>query len=368
MKFTVATKPLSSALNLGIVPGNISRFFTLSCMVQLTSTSDELKINIETSKVCTELKLKGHGDEPGPVTTFVDSATLRSLVSTLESTTLDIEYVDSGVIIHSGRSKFNLSKMSDTDELDLKVPVFDVLSDSVPIVTAQWRFIKEHQMYALAMSFITPIYRNIWISAAGESMVGDYDNSVFTLSHNGGLGQTCLLSDTIVNLINSLPSGAKLFRNGRDFIVTLETDSFTYASQFTPDYENEGNVGSYNAEIIKSQLAILEENCVEADNKSIVKFISQADLLSDSSDDTLKVLVKPDVLHLSNESLSVDIPVTGPVSFEYEQEFRIAMLKLVIGHMDDDTIHLSPVQGEDNSVVGIVFSTKSMSVVLASID
>ena len=70
----------------------------------------------------------------------------------------------------------------------------------VKIDNSDWKFVKDYQMYAIGMSFVHPVYTQVWIGSEGDVIVGDFDNSIFTFSKKNKLGKTCLLSNTIFYL------------------------------------------------------------------------------------------------------------------------------------------------------------------------
>ena len=81
MIFTTNTKPLNDALALGIINANITNLDKRSGIVQLTATTDKLRINVETSRIRTQIEVLGSGD--GDYSTiFVSSSTLKQLMST----------------------------------------------------------------------------------------------------------------------------------------------------------------------------------------------------------------------------------------------------------------------------------------------
>ena len=122
MNFNVSTKPLTDALNLGVINQNVSKFYQKSCLAQVTASKRDLKINLEASNVLSELHLRGSGDSEETVTTFVDCLLLKQLVSTFEANVTTFEFTEGGLILHSGKSKFTLPKMIDDSELELNSP------------------------------------------------------------------------------------------------------------------------------------------------------------------------------------------------------------------------------------------------------
>ena len=85
MIFECNTKPLSDALNLGVINSNVSNFHKKSCIVQVSATKSDLVINIESSRICTQLNLKGRGDSDDYSTIFVDSLLIKQLMNTFDT-------------------------------------------------------------------------------------------------------------------------------------------------------------------------------------------------------------------------------------------------------------------------------------------
>lgn len=376
MKFTLSTKPLIDALNLGIVNANVSKFYQKSCLAQISATRNTLKINLEAASVITEIILRGSGDEDieTPVSVFVDSLLLKQLVSTFEVSTTTIEYTEGGLILHSGKSKFTLPKMLDNDAgLELsspKKPDSFMAAHTIEIDKSDWKFIKDYQMYAIAMSFVHPVYTRVWVGENGDVLVGDFDNSVFTHSGKSKLGKTCLLKDTIINLFNSLPDGAKLVSLRDSYLITLVTDTFEFASEFTPEYESNPDVGSYNSEIILGMMNKLEEKAAKVNVAAINKFLNQAALLSNSTEDTINFGVHDKEMTLVDANVDCKLPVESNSTMSYSVKFKTALLKSVISNLDEEDIYIAPMCNDEEGldVIGITLWTKNMTTVIAGLD
>lgn len=366
MKFQTNTKPFSDALALGIINSNVSNFHKKSCIVQVSADSSLLKINIEASMICTEIHLKGSG-EGEPASVFVDSLLLKQLANTLDSSTITLEFTDGGLIIHSGKSKFTLPKMLDSNEFDLKAPVLPEFgSTSIDIDKSDWKYIKDNQMYAISMAFVHPVYTRVWVGESGDVLVGDFDSSLFTYSKKSKLGNTCLLQDSVINLFNSLPDGAKLTKVDRDYLIQLSTDSFDYVTQFTPEYEDDENIGSYNAGIFLDMMQHPDTSVV-VNVAAITKLLNQAILLSSTSEDTIKWSVKESAILLKDRNVDGVVPVECDTSIEYNIEFKLDTLKQVIANYPDETINISPMI-TDGEAQGILLWNKELTTVIAGVE
>lgn len=371
MVFQTNTKPLCDALNLGIINSNVSNFHKKSTIVQVSADAHTLKINVEASMIKTELKLRGKG-EAGSASIFVDSLLLKQLVNTLDSSVVTLDFGEDGLKIISGKSKFTLPKMVDASELSLQAPeMFDYSDKGRVIDKTGWKFVKDNQMYSISLAFIHPVYTYVWVGESGDVLVGDFDSSLFTHSKKVDIGKTCLLSDTIVNLFAALPEGSTILELSNDYIIRYESDSFSYVTQFTPLYESDEEVGSYNSEIILDMMQH-PEGYTEVKTDLIVKLLNQSILLSSSTSDT----VTSDTVHLSvaDNSLriqdnSVDgiIDAVGDSSIRYELDFSLDSLKSVLSSYNSEFIYISPLV-RDEETVGIIVWDADLTTVLAGVE
>lgn len=366
MKFQCNTKPLSDALNLCIINSNVSNFHKKSTVAQISATNNILKINVEASRICSEVVLRGNGDSYEKETVFVSSLLLKQLVSTLDSPTVELEFTNSGLTIYSGKSKFTLPKMVEVSELELQAPEYGSNMTELEIDKSNWKFIKDYQMYAIAMSFIHPVYTYVWVGASGDVIVGDFDNSLFTLSHKGVLDSTCLLSDTIVNLFTTLPDGCKIVKSGSSYIIKYDSDSFSYRTQFMPKYETDEDTGTYNSDIFLTMMAHPNAGLVvKAD--VVAKTLNQALLLSNSIEDTIQMVASKDTIHLQDTNVDCDLSCTGSIENEFSVVFKLDSLKQVIANYGDAEINIAPFMQEDECA-GVLIWTNELTTVLAGVE
>ena len=366
MKFICNTKPFADSLNLGIINNNVSNFHQKSCTVELTATEKMLKINIEASQIYTEIHIPGKG-EGSPATIFVDSLLLKNLASTLESQTVTLNFEENGLILVAGKSKFTLPKMVESNDFDLRAPaVPDSLEGAIDINQSDWKFVKDYQMYAISMAFINPVYTKVWVGQNGDVLVGDFDNSLFTHSVHSKLGKTCLLSDTIINLFNSLPAGSKIIPFGDSYVIQLKTDSYEYLTQFTPLYESDESVGSYNSDIFLGMMQH-SENAIKINTVAITKALNQALLLSTNSQDSIFFSLEDGQVHLTDKNVDCAIAVVGESGANYKVEFNLERLKKVLANYDDETISISPME-QEGAVVGIMVWNDSLTTIVAGLE
>lgn len=366
MKFTCNTKPLNDALALGIVNSNVSKYYAKSNLAQITATKTKVTINLEASYIVSELALKGMGDTDETVTTFVDSLLFKQLVSTFETTTITLEFVAGGLILHSGKSKFTLPQMMESGELELRKPSSVEGLVATDVARDDWKFIKDNQMFAISMSFEQPVYTRVWVGESGDVLVCDLTDGVVTHSRRSKLQATCLLSDTVINLLSSLPEGAKIRQNDRNYIVTVTTDSFSYTSEFTPQYEDDPDVGSYHSEIILPS-TIEPKEVITVSAPALNKFMGQASLLSSGTEAQIEMSVEGKQLTLKDDNVDCKVDIESGDVEPFAVSFKTSYLASIISNFGNAKLHISP-RVRDDKVVGVGFWTSDLGAVLAAVE
>lgn len=363
MNFTANTKPIVDGLDLGIISSNITKFYQKSCIVELNIEESGLRVNTEAASIKSELMYKGHAEGDGETHVFVDSLLFKNLLRTIESDTVTFELKEDGLTIHSGKSKFNLPQVVSGNDLELSRPQsISQETNSYEIDSSGWEFVKNHQLYSIAMSFIHPVYTNVWLGDKGDVLVGDFDNSIFTHSKKVNLNSTCLVTDTIVNLLTTIPENSHITQIDKNYEIRVETDPYTYVCEFTPKYESDEGVGDYSSSVILD-LFKTEDMCITLNVEALSKFIAQAELFMTTNDDTINLTLSQDSFNLINENAKYSVPTTNPFG-ELECVFKISLLKDAIVHMDKETINMRPLV-QEGQVTGILLWTESMETVLA---
>ena len=364
MKFTVSTKPLQNAIDLGIIKENISKFNQKSCLAQITASREKLRINIEAPSIYTEITLNGSGDSDTEQTIFVDCALLRQLIDSFDKDITSIDFVEGGIVLHSGSSKFTLPKLLDISNISLNRPVKSTEGTTIELKASDWKFVKEHQLFAISIWMIHPVYTKVWIGEDGKVIVGDIDNAIFTLSNKSNLGSTCLLNPTIINLFTNLPEGSKIQKDGTSYILTVETDGYTLISQFVPEYEQDEGVGSYNADAILGTLQS-PDSYIEVEVAPIVKFLGQADIVATAQDTSTYFKFEDNKLTLNRGSgdFKLDVTKVGDLA-SYSGDFKSTFFKSIFSSVDSDKIKIGPVYNE-GEISGSIFWTDNLSIVLA---
>lgn len=363
MRFTVSTKPLKNVTDLGIIKANISKFYYRSNIVQITATRDTLKLNIEASGIKSRMILQGSGDEDTTASIMVECAMFKNLIDSIETDIVTFEFIEGGLYVHTGTSKFAIPQIIDVADVQLDEPVDQYKSDNVITINpASWQFIKDHQMYAIATSNKHPVYTNVWVSENKDVLVGDYDNSLFTYSKCGDFDTTCLFPTSLINLFTSIPEGSKVVKVGNSYVLAIDTDSYSMITEFMPKYESDESVGSYNSEIILNMLAH-PESFITVDVGPISKFISQTAILRQG--DMNKVIdftLSGGKLTLTNKASNYSMDVASDGT--YTVKFSIDLFKNVLSNFDSDKVNIAPMmRGE--SAIGCIFWTDTLTTLLA---
>ena len=366
MNFTVSTKPFADALNLGIINANISKFYQKSLLAQLTADAHTLVINLEAASIATEIRLKGSGDSEEKVIVFVDCATLKSIVGTFEQSVTTLEFAENGLILHSGSSQYTLPKMVDSTELELAKPSPAGDGATVKLTKADWEFIDSHQMYAIGTSFVHPIYTRVWVGDQGDVIVGDFDRSIFTFSKKGKLGKTCLLTDTIINFMISLPDGATITTLGDSYRVDVKCDAFEYAAEFTPKYESDPGVGSYASSDIFEMAKKDETQFISVAVELLKKVVSQASILAAAGENVIHLAFADGELRMYDNNVDCKNKVEG-TCYPFTIDLNSELFRSTINNIDADKLKISPMK-QDDIVVGVSMYTDNMSVVLGGLE
>ena len=374
MKFTVSTKPLKNVTDLGIIKANISKFYYRSNIVQITANRDTLKLNIEASGIKSRMTLKGSGDEDVTKSIMVDCSIFKSLIDSIDNDILALEFIEGGLYIHAGTSKFAVPQMLDVNDVQLSEPIDNYTATStITINPADWQFIKDHQMYAISDSAQHPVYTNVWVGSDKDIIVGDFESSLFTYSKHGAFDTTCLFPASLINLFTSIPEGSTVSKVDKNYVLSIETDSYSMFTEFTPKYEDDESVGSYNSAIILGMLAH-PENFITVDVGPITKFINQASILNQTElDKIIDFTITNNKLTITNKASSYSMDVN--TNDNYSIKFTTDLLKSVLSNFDADKINIAPMTRTETEgtetvtkTIGCIFWTDSLTTLLASQD
>lgn len=369
MQFTCNTKPLAEALNLAVVNANISSLEAKTNLISLYANNGELRMNLLSDRevlVKTEIIVKGSGTEPTSPIAFVNNTQFKSLINSIDASSITIEFMEngSGIIIMAGKSRFKLETpvVSDGD-MEFDRPIQDE-GVEVPFNLEDWKFIKTKQLYAVADDVLRePIYKYVWVGTSGDVVTGNTSNEFFTWSTKSHLGTSALISPVIINLLVSLPESTKMFSIGKDYIVRFNCDSFSYAAQFSPKYETDEGVGPYYAEtVIIPQLQHVDGS-IQVDSVAITKLLAQAELLANPLEDSINYSVESNTLVLSTSSVHNEFVGVGQASEPYNMLINTSRLKKAVSSFSGDLINISPVL-LDGEVQGVRMWNDQLTVML----
>lgn len=368
MKFTTNTQYLMDALNLGIVNANVSKFYQKSCVVELSATSDTLTINIEASRIATQLFVYGQGDTDSCSPIFVDCLLFKQLIATLDPIDVTLEFAETALVIHSGTSKFSIPKMLEDLDVSMRTPQhISSGTSTIPIDVEAWKFIKDTQMYAMAISLLHPVYTNVWVGEFGDVIVGDFDNSLFTHSKKSNLHKQCLLSDTIINLFTAMPEDAQVTFAGKNCLIDVVTEGYRYICELEPQYEEDEGVGSYNSEIIL-QLLTRPDGDFAYVNKSIVsRYLGQAELLSTDKDSTIHVICKDGIFTVKDVNVDANVTVECTGNVDFDVELKLSTVKTVFNSYKHNGVYVSPVY-TDGELSGLMVWDENVTTVMAVVE
>lgn len=363
MKFTVSTTPLKNVISLGVIKANISKFFYTSNLIQITANKDTLRLNHVSNGIKTQMTLRGSGDEDSETTILVDCSVFKSLIDTIESDTVTLEYSDGGLFIVAGTSRFTLSKMVDAEGMNIDAPADSYNSSEVKDITPSvWKFIKDHMAFAMSTSNQYLVYRNLWVSENDDVLAGDYSQSLFAYSKQPTLGNTCLLPASLLNLFVALPENSRVAKAGDNYVLQIETDSYTLLTEFTPKYESDEKVGSYNAPVIMGMLNH-PEHSAKLEIAPVLKFLNQSALLTSNSLDKV-VILKSDEESLTFTTRQSELCLPVSESAPYQVKFNSDLLKSVLSNFDSDEISIAPII-RDGVAIGCIFWSDTITMLLA---
>lgn len=363
MKFTVNTKPLKSALSITIVDSNVSKFNQVSTLVQLTMSNTKLTINTEAVAIKSEVSIFGSGD--GNASILIDALLFKKLISTINSTQIDIEFTDDAVILKTASSSYSLPKILDVSQANISRPVSltpEDIENAVESEKDSWKFIKSHQMYAVATTDEYPVYRYVFVGENGDVLVGDFKSSIFTHSTSKILNEDCLISESVVNLMNSVPDGAVITKKSDCYVIYAKTDAFEYISSFVPRYESD-EFGNYNHDIIIEVMSTFDKEHVTVNAQDIINVLNQAQILNNKLT-KIDMSVNTDSILLSTDTMKSSIASDVTQKDSYKITMNPNSLRNVLSHCTDEKLEIYP-STNNGEIVGIIILSGKLSVVVA---
>ena len=372
MKFTLSTKPLQNAVSYGIIKANISAYDDLSKLVQLTADRSTFKINVETESTKTLMELHGSGDSDDTVAIILDCAMFKSLIDSIESDVITFEFVDNGVLVHSGNSVFTLEQAFDAESAQLANPVTQYNPTSISTIRPEnWQYIRDHQLFAIATKGDHQAYKYVWVGEDKDVLVGDIQNSLFAHSKFSDFDSTCLLPPTLINLFTTVPEGATVAKLDKNYILKFETDGYSIITEFTPKYEEDETVGSYRSDIIFTRF-VKPEDYITVEVSPITKFIKQNAIVNTAKIETsFSFTVSADALTIKNRTSNYTVGVD--TADEYTVNFAPDLFRSVLNSLDSERVNIARMtaDGVDNNgnptkvTLGCIFWTDNLTIILA---
>lgn len=371
-KVVCNTKPVVDALDLGVINANISVHYRLSTLLQITGTKNLITMSTAAAGVLSEMKVKGLSEgikDSEKVTALIDAEKFKSLMGTVDTNSVEIKFIDGGIELWAGSSRYVFPACVDANDYTLPT-----LSKSEPdaqvidINVNNWKSILNSQTFALATSFLMPVYNYVWVGEDGTVLTGDMDISQFTKSNKGSdLPETCLVPDTILNLLAAVPDGAQIIKLSKMYQIHLVTDTFEYTSQFALKHESDEDVGDYNSDIILSQFEP-SNNTFDVSVSALRKAINQIGIVSNIESNTkIDVSLEKNVLRVISSEVNVPIEVkVNDNTEDWKSTFYYKHLQKTVSHFDDDTIQVSPIV-RDNEVAGLLMVGEELQIIIAGV-
>lgn len=365
MKFTTSTKPLKTALGLAVVGKNVDRNIQKSTVVQLTADDKTLRINTEAASIRTEVTLYGTG--AGESTSIiVDAVMLKNLISTIDAQQIDLDFENPNYVsVVSGTSYFKIPKILDAAEVSLHRPM-GVAGEGADVNKADWQFITAHQSFALPTNTTAfPQYNNVWVSENGDVLTGDMVSQVFTHSQKSNLKDTYLLTESIINLLCSVPDGSKISKGDDDsYSISYGSDSIQYLAEFAPKRENDAN-GFYRSTEILQFFSVGNAPYVEVGVSEISKVLGQLKIVS-GKDTKVAMELSADKITFTGNSIKADVPATGNLTDTFGGNVRIDFLSNIVSALPESSVKISKgTNAKSGNCVGLIFSSGDLTVVLS---
>ena len=371
MTFTCSTKPLNDALALSVLQKNVNKFYPKSCLARLQASSNRLTINLEAANIVTEISIFGSGDEESCAEIYVDCIRLKNLVSAVSNDVLSLEFIEHGVVMHVGNSKYTLEQMMDSSDVLFNTPNADYkpLRDEVVVEGNPWKFVQDHLMYIRNKDTKIPLYQYIWTNEEGKVIVGDMENGMFaTTSLKGGtqFSKALLLSDTVVNLMNSIPPGTKICETENGYRIAFNNDAFEYVAEFVPRYEDEPGVGDFQAPTILGLLESKPDDSVEIDISGIVEFLNKTSIITALADTIVEFTVADGILDVKNRLSHYSMQVKN-TELNFSLKFIAQNLYNAISHTVKNVVNIQP-SFRDDIPVGVVLWEDNLATIVAGAD
>lgn len=368
MKFTVNVQPLKDALSYTVVRENISKFFEKSTVVELTVENECLKVNTQATSLVSEAVVRGCCDCQDIGRAIVDSTLFKSLVSSIDSVEVTLEFKETCVSVLSGKSTFDVPKLlSEEDDASLDKPVSCSAEDNSILNVDVWKSVQSNQLYAVASSMIRKAYTYVWMSSDKGVLTGDLDMSFFTHYPESDLPGTFLVKPTIVNMLASMPDGCEVVHvEDLTYQVRFDLDSFSFCAEFSLQHEGSEDIGEYDSEIILDMVEAKSDSNVKLLKSSLSSAVKKAQLFSSASKPYCTVTCSRKGMYVVTDNVDCMV-CSDECEKEYSSKFMVSDLDMVVSHMPSDEVEVSPIvkQGE---VFGLRFKCGSVTSLIGGVE
>ena len=366
MEFTVNTKPLKSAMAMLLVSGNVTNANPRSSIVELTASKDTLKLNTQSTGIKSEVRLIGNGTDDSTEKFIANIGLFKSLINSLNATQTTLCFEENCLQIKSGKTTLSVKKDDNISGMSLMTPTIpdiDAIEAADAVDVADWKFVKEHQAYALSrITKPSAVYTYFFFTEDGEVIAGDYVHSLFSKSECGQLDKNCLVSPFIINLMATMPAEAKFVCKDDNYVVVVKNDSFDYYAQVEVVADAE-TIEAYPHEAILSLLGDTETKGINFEIEELKAVLNQASLLSSTLEPEISIDLSKNVIHIKDTNVESSIIGEGEVSDPCTLAFDLVVLKSIVDKCSDNKITIFP-SISDDEVSGIVIVGESAVTVL----
>ena len=137
-----------------------------------------------------------------------------------------------GLTLKSGSSKFTLPKILDA-EVEFRRPQLpDYGQGGIDLEKDNWKFIQSHQMYAVAMNFVHPVYPLIFgLEKKAIQLVGILIIHYLHILRNPRFRTSVCYLLLLLIFLTSIPEDSKIYKIGDSYSINVQTDGYQFISE-----------------------------------------------------------------------------------------------------------------------------------------
>lgn len=362
--------PLKEAVDLVVIPSNVSQYYGLSTVIQLTIDNDEeIRLNSASELLYSEAFVPGTASGDIGARIIVDALQFRQLINSLDASIVELAIVNNNLIITVGKSTYTVASASVVADKELPRPA-QPQGTGVEIDPVVWKTIKAGQMYAIVDSSVDQVYRSIY-NGESETIVGDRTIGLFTVYDRAGLPTVCLYNRNVIGLMLKLGDSGLLYQLDTTYVVQMLTDTYNYTAEIIP--ESSISTDLYQPRMILDLIQDKYEVGLVVSTTQFRRVLAQAGFLGDKNATTNVVTLDADgsSLWVRGDAFKVELPgellgSLGDLEYKYQAMFSVKFLDSVIRHCVDDTVAIHPYYRND-LLVGCVFVSGGISTILARV-